>query len=163
YPRSFLSLLLIGFTIVAAPLLFALFSNAIDFERLAALAEQAVHSAVRVTQASRSLIGSITALERSGRPYAVAGEATFFQAYSANRATFLNNLRSLDDMALSDEQRIELSAIREQEQSINELISDSRPTPDLSQRLARDFALLSDRSQALVHIGDHVIDESIEH
>ena len=35
YPRSFLSLLLIGFTIVAAPLLFALFSNALAFERLA--------------------------------------------------------------------------------------------------------------------------------
>ena len=42
YPRSFLSLLLIGFSIVAAPLLFALFSNAIAFERLADLSEQAV-------------------------------------------------------------------------------------------------------------------------
>ena len=55
YPRSFLSLLLIGFTIVAAPLLFALLSNALAFERLAALSERAVHSAVKVTQASRSL------------------------------------------------------------------------------------------------------------
>ena len=35
YPRSFLSLLLIGFIIVAAPLLVALFSNALAFERLA--------------------------------------------------------------------------------------------------------------------------------
>ena len=52
YPRSFLSLLVIGFTIVAAPLLFALFSNALAFERLAGLSEQAVHSAVKVTQAS---------------------------------------------------------------------------------------------------------------
>ena len=62
YPRSFQSLLVIGFTIVAAPLLVALFSNALAFERLAGLSEQAVHSAVKVTQASRSLVSTVTAL-----------------------------------------------------------------------------------------------------
>src|SRR5258706_4267017 len=85
YPRSFLSLLLIGFTIVAAPLLVALFTNAVAFERLAGLSEQAVHSAVKVTQASRSLIGVITSLERSARPYAVAPAATFLQTYRNHR------------------------------------------------------------------------------
>src|SRR6266851_2794442 len=104
YPRSFLSLLLIGFSIVAAPLVFALFTNVMAFERLAGLSEQAVHSAVRVTQASRSLLGAITALERSARQYAVAGEATFLEAYRANRATFLNLTGQLDSMALSDNQ-----------------------------------------------------------
>src|SRR5437762_2657752 len=102
YPRSFLTLLLIGFTIVAAPLLFALFSNALAFERLAGVSEQAVHSAVKVTQASRSLIGVITALERSARQYAVAGEAPFVEAYRIHRANFQAITRSLDDMALSE-------------------------------------------------------------
>src|SRR5258706_12618693 len=88
YPRSFLRLLLIGFTIVAAALRFALFSNAVAFERFAGLSEQAVHSAVKVTQASRSLIGVIPALERSARQYAVAGEAPFVEAYRTHRANF---------------------------------------------------------------------------
>ena len=61
YPKSFLSLLLIGFSIVAAPLVFALFTNVMAFEKLAAISEQAVHSAVRVTQASRS---NASALEK---------------------------------------------------------------------------------------------------
>ena len=82
YPRSFLSLLVIGFTIVAAPLLFALFSNALAFERLAGMSEQAVHSAVKVTQASRSLVATVNSLERSARQYAVAGEGTFLDAYT---------------------------------------------------------------------------------
>ena len=60
YPKSFLSLLLIGFSIVAAPLVFALFTNVMAFEKLAAISEQAVHSAVRVTQASRSLLPAIS-------------------------------------------------------------------------------------------------------
>src|SRR5438270_6131865 len=101
YPKSFLSLLLIGFSIVAAPLVFALFSNVMAFETLAALSEQAVHSAVRVTQASRSLLPVITSMERSARQYAVAGESTFLDAYKTNRASFLSLTRSLDAMALS--------------------------------------------------------------
>ncbi len=86
YPRSFLSLLLIGFTLVAAPLVAALFSNAVTFERLAALSEQAVLQAVKATQASRGLTGNLAALERSARQYALAGEQTFLEAYRTNRA-----------------------------------------------------------------------------
>ena len=162
YPRSFLSLLLIGFSIVAAPLLFALFSNALAFERLAGLSEQAVHSAVKVTQASRSLLGVITALERSARQYAVAGESTFLDAYRTNRASFVRITRQLDAMALSDNQRSEVAAIERQEEGVNQLITRTGPTPELSRRLPREFATLAERSQTLVQMGDQVIDEGIE-
>ena len=120
YPRSFLSLLLIGFTIVAAPLVFALFANAVAFERLAALSEQAVLGAVKVTQASRALTANIASLERSARQYAVAGEAPFLEAYRANRAAFAATLRSIDDMALSEPQRAESGAIARLEEEISE-------------------------------------------
>jgi two-component system sensor histidine kinase GlrK len=162
YPRSFLSLLLIGFTIVAAPLLFALFSNAVAFERLAALSEQAVLSAVKVTQLSRTLSGNITALERSARQYAVAGEATFLEAYRTNRNAFQATVRILEEMTLSDEQRVELGALSKQEEAINQMIMRASPKAELSMRLAGDFAQLADRAQGLVRLGDGVIDEGIE-
>jgi two-component system sensor histidine kinase GlrK len=162
YPKSFLSLLLIAFTIVAAPLLFALFSNAVSFERLAALSEQAVLSAVKVTQASRALTATITALERSARQYAVAGEATFLEAYRANRTAFQNSLRQLDEMPLTEAQRAEVEGIQKQEESIHLMLTSTAPTPALSIRLTGDFAQLSDRGQSLIRIGDVVIDEGIE-
>lgn len=162
YPRSFLSLLLIGFSIVAAPLVFALFSNVMAFERLAGLSEQAVHSAVRVTQASRSLVGVLTSLERSARQYAVAGEKPFLDAYNSHRASFLRLTLQLHGMALSDNQRAEVAAIERQEEGINQLIKGMGPTPELSRRLGREFAALAERGQALVHLGDQVIDEGIE-
>jgi two-component system, NtrC family, sensor histidine kinase GlrK len=162
YPRSFLSLLLIGFTIVAGPLLVALFTNAVAFERLAVLSEQAVHSAVKVTQASRALVGTLNSLERSARQYAVAGEATFLEAYRQNRIAFADSLRSLGNGSLSESQRIEVAAIQEQEAAIHALIARSRPTPELSARLGKDFAVLFDRAQSLVRLGDQVIDEGIE-
>jgi two-component system sensor histidine kinase GlrK len=161
YPRSFLALLLIGFSIVAAPLLFALFSNAIAFERLAALSEQAVHSAVRVTQSSRALLSAITALERTARQYAVAGEPTYLEAYRVNRERYLSMARELDGMQLSDEQRAQLSTIEREERLINDLVTKLGPAPALTNRLPAAFNSLVERAQALVQLGDHVIDQGI--
>ena len=162
YPRSFLSLLVIGFTIVAAPLLFALFSNALAFERLAGLSEQAVHSAVKVTQASRSLVASVGSLERSARQYAVAGEHTFLEAYRGHRVAFQALIRQLNAMSLSDGQHAEVAAIERQAEAIHQFVSRTGPTPSLSQFLQREFAGLTERAHSLVALGDQVIDEGIE-
>src|SRR5258708_33397322 len=162
YPKSFLSLLLIGFSIVSAPLVFALFTNVMAFEKLAALSEQAVHSAVRVTQASRSLLPVITSLERSARQYAVAGDSTFLEAYRTNRAGFLALTQHLDAMALSEEQRAEVASIERDAETINNLVTQLGPVPELSRRLPGAFALLAERGQKLVRLGDQVIDQGIE-
>ncbi len=162
YPRSFLSLLLIGFTIVAVPLVFALFANAVAFEKLAALSEQAVLAAVRVTQASRALTGQVASLERSARQYAVAGEPPFLDAYRVNRATFGATLRALEEMSLSEAQRAESAAIAKMEEEIHGRLARMPASPELSMRLSTDFSLLSSRTLALVSLGDRVIDEGIE-
>ena len=162
YPRSFLSMLLIGFALVAVPLLFALLSNALAFERLAALSEQAVHSAVKVTQASRALLGTIGSLERSARQYAVAGEVPFLEAYASHRASLLATLRQMQGMALSEAQRAEIAAIEAQAEAIHQFIGRTGPTPALSPYLAREFSAMTDRAAGLVDVGDRVIDENIE-
>jgi two-component system sensor histidine kinase GlrK len=162
YPRSFLSLLLLGFTIVAAPLIVALFSNALAFERLAELSEHEVHSAVKITQASRALLTSSAGVERSARQYAVAGEAALLDAYRNNRTAFLSTLRQLQGMTVSDAQRKELEAIARGSQVIDTVIARTGPTPQLSQRLAREFADLGAHVHALVDLGDHDIDAAIE-
>ena len=162
YPRSFLSLLLIGFTIVAAPLLFALFSNSVAFERLATLSEDAVHTSVRAAQASRALSVHIAALERSARQYAVAGDAAFLEAWRANRATFTSMVKALEAMPLTDGQRNALSAIVKAEDAIRANIARRGPTPELSIALAGDFIALNERGQALAALSDTAIDEGIE-
>ncbi len=162
YPRSFLSLLLIGFSIVAAPLLFALLSNAVAFERLAGISEQEVHAAVKVTQASRAVLASITSLERSARQYAVAGEGTFLDAYRTDRTRFRALTRELEGMALDDAQRSTLVEVEKQEAAINALVTGQGPVPALAQRLPHEFDLLVEGGQALVQLGDRVIDAGIE-
>ena len=55
YPRSFIRLLLIGFTLVALPLIGALVTSAIAVDRLANRSQIAVYGAVQATQSSRRL------------------------------------------------------------------------------------------------------------
>jgi two-component system, NtrC family, sensor histidine kinase GlrK len=162
YPRSFLSLLLIGFTIVAAPLLFALFSNSVAFERLATLSEEAVHNAVKAAQASRALSVNIAALERSARQYAVAGDAAFFETWRANRESFKAIVNTLEPMPLTEGQRAEVVAIVKAEDAIRAVIARRGPTPELSIALASDFIALTEHGQALAGLSDSAIDEGIE-
>jgi two-component system sensor histidine kinase GlrK len=162
YPRSFLTLLVLGFSIVVAPLLFALFSNAVAFERLAAISEDAVHTAVKVAQASRSLAARVAALERSARQYSVAGEKSFLEAYQKHRIAYVEVYGRLDAMSLSDAQRSELESIGRQVDSIHQFVEKGGPTPALAAYLAREFSSLMDRSQALVNLGDDMIDQGIE-
>ncbi|HUL56433.1 MAG TPA: ATP-binding protein [Usitatibacter sp.] len=162
YPRSFLSLLLIGFAVVVAPLLFALFTNALAFERLSRLAEQAVHSSVKVTQASRALAAVISTLDRSSRQYAVAGEAAPLDAYKSARAGFQRIAHQLEEMDLTEAQRSELMAIVRDEDAASQLVTRLGPTPELSRRLPQEFATLAERGQALVREGDQVTDQAIE-
>ncbi len=162
YPRSFLSLLLIGFSIVAAPLLFALLSNALAFERLAGISEQEVHAAVKVTHASRTLLAVITSLERTARQYAVAGEPKFLETYRGNRVRFHALGTELEAMVLTDAQRATLAGIEKQEASIGALVSGLGPVPALAQRLPREFDVLVEQGQGLVQLGDRGIDAGIE-
>ena len=162
YPRSFLSLLVIGFTIVAAPLLFALFSNALAFERLASISERAVHSAIKASQASRSLVTTVGSMERAARQYAIAGEAPYLDSYRSHRNTFLALVRQLDGMPLTENQRSELGALSRQAEAMNDFMIGSGPTPALAQYLQREFVGLNERAHAMVALGDTVIDDGIE-
>src|SRR5260221_11510474 len=64
YPRSFLGLLLTGFTLVMLPLVAALAYSAWNTERLAGLSRSAAFNASQAARTSRSLVDRIAASHR---------------------------------------------------------------------------------------------------
>src|SRR5712671_3243246 len=74
YPRSFLGLLLAGFTMVALPLVGALAYSAWNTERLADQSRSAVFSASQAARASRSLVNRIGSIERLAQQVAVLND-----------------------------------------------------------------------------------------
>src|SRR2546422_4878358 len=71
YPRSFLGLLLTGFTLVMLPLVGSLAYSAWNTERLAGQSRTAVFNASQAARASRSLVDRIGSVERLAQQIAL--------------------------------------------------------------------------------------------
>src|SRR5712691_4292683 len=82
YPRSFLGLLLAGFTLVVAPLVGALAYSAWNIERLAEQSRSAVFSASQAARASRSLVNRIASIERLAQQIAVVEDPALAADYA---------------------------------------------------------------------------------
>src|SRR5258707_9477485 len=83
-PKSLSGLMLIGFTIVATPLLFAIVNAAVQMNRLSTRSEQLVVHGVRVTRNNQRMFEEICALERTARLYQIIGTSEALDAYGRN-------------------------------------------------------------------------------
>ncbi len=111
YPRSFLGLLLVGFLIVALPLIAGLVSNAYSIERLSEQSQKAVYNATVATQNARQLAGLSLAMERSGRFYAVSGDRDLIETYKQSRESFLKLAGEFMLLPLTPEMRMKGSPV----------------------------------------------------
>ena len=91
-PKSFLTLILIGFGFVALPLIFALIYSAFHVERLADKSQVTVYTAVQATQNTRMLLEQLTGMERSARQYHVLKDPAFLHSYEEKHQAFQKTL-----------------------------------------------------------------------
>ena len=78
--------MLIGFTIVAAPLIFAIVNAAVQMNRLSTRSEQLVVQGVRGTRNNQRMFEEIGALERTARLYQIIGNADLLDVYAATNS-----------------------------------------------------------------------------
>ena len=106
YPRSFLKLLVIGFTLVALPLILALINTAVSVDQLASRSQQTVYQAVQATQSTRRLAELITTMERAARQMVILGDRSLLDAYGVAREQLTRTAQQFErlpfDVELSD-------------------------------------------------------------
>src|SRR5882757_8358135 len=83
-PKSLSGLMLIGFTVVAAPLLFAIVNAAVQMNRLSNRSEQLVIHGIQGTRNNQSMFEEIGALERTARLYQIIGNSELLEVYTRN-------------------------------------------------------------------------------
>ena len=162
YPKSFLSLLLVGFLIVALPLILGLIANAWSIERLSEQSQKAVYNAAQATQASRALAGVVNGMERYARQYAIFNDVAFLDGYRNARNQFVTTTGQFEAKPLSAEQRDALTDIVKREAAIHAGVTTAAPSAELAQALGQDFAALSERVQALNTLSNQLIDQEVE-
>ena len=81
--------MLIGFTIVAAPLLFAIVNAAVQMNRLSFRSQQLVAHGMQGTRSNQRMFQEIEALDRQARLYQVTGSADLLDAYAQHHARLI--------------------------------------------------------------------------
>ncbi len=162
YPRSFLELLLVGFALVALPLVFALITSAVTVDRLANQSQTAVYQAVQATQSSRRLSELLTALERNARQIVILGDRSLLDAYKMSRAQFEQTAAQFNNFPFDAQQRADLDAIVATEQEIFDALANPSLKPSVLRTEVARFVELSDRAQAIMAKSSEMIDREVE-
>jgi two-component system, NtrC family, sensor histidine kinase GlrK len=162
YPQSFLKLLLVGFTLVAAPLVVALVTSGLAVDRLANRSQTTVYQAVRATQSSWRLSELLRAMERSARQIVILGDRGLLDDYRISRAIFLQTAKQFDSLPFDTEQRRSLDAILGGEQQIYDALTNHALKPASLEAQVSKFLELSYRAREITDKSAELIDREVE-
>ncbi len=165
-PKSLSGLMLIGFTCIAAPLLFAIGGAALQMSRLSERSEQLVIHGMQGTRNNQLMFQQISALERTARLYQIIGNADLLDVYARNgerlAKTARELLRLLPDAESQDLlHRIQAEATRLQQTltrvapnspAMADLVDAYPKLLDLSSQLAAHTNVQIDQELASLHV-----------
>ena len=162
YPRSFLKLILAGFSLAVLPLIFALINNAFSIHQLATHSQRVVYQAVQATQNSRFLIEQITNMERSVRQFAIIGEPSLLQGYGLANERFVDTARRMATLPLDARQKQALEALRAREAALFDRIGQSGAKAEVIRSAVAELAALSEVARALDEQGNLLVDREVD-
>ncbi len=162
YPRSFLGLLLAGFTLVILPLVGALAYSAWNTERLAGQSRTAVFNASQAARASRALVERIASIERLAQQTAVLDDAEIVAAYARVHRSFRQLSGEIATLPIDDAQAAALERTVEQEQSLYDLLT-GVPRPRVEPKeVAERIDRLIDSAREVLAVNNRIVDREVE-
>src|SRR5262245_11588312 len=162
YPRSFLGLLLAGFTLVILPLVGALAYSAWNTERLAGKSRSAVFNASQAARASRSLVDRIAAIERVAQQTALLDDPGIALDYARVHRSFKQLAVEIAELPLDAAQARALNVTVEREQGLFEMLT-THPRPRLdSAAVGERIDALIDSARDVLAINNRVVDREVE-
>ncbi len=162
YPRSFFKLLVVGFALIALPLMIAIINNAISIDQLGNQSQKAVYQAVQATQSSRKLAELIPAMERAAHQMLILGDRSLLDTYRVHRKQLLATATEFRNLPFDSEQRTSLREIVSGEAAIYDLLQNPNATPEQLQKGVQAFVGLGDRAQEINRRSNALIDREVE-
>jgi two-component system sensor histidine kinase GlrK len=161
-PRSLSGLMLLGFSLVALPLLVAVIIAAVQIRRLAQQSELLVEQGVQATRYNQVLFEQIASMERRARLYQVLRDRELVDVYRDNHQSFgetLDNLGRLSKDLRSDSQ---LLTLRSESQAIWEALRDAAPGSPALAATSQHFTRLWASAQDLADTSRRQIDAQLD-
>jgi two-component system, NtrC family, sensor histidine kinase GlrK len=143
-PKSLSGLMLIGFTIVAAPLLFAIVNAAVQMNRLSIRGQQLVVHGMQGTRSNQRMFEEIGSLERTARLYQIIGSANLMEDYARNHARLVNTIHELLSLPLDKESQAGARAVEDRANHLLEDLKHAAPNSTHMADLIGSFPQLLD-------------------
>jgi len=161
-PRSFLGLLLAGFTLVTLPLVAALAYSAWSTERLAGQSRSAVFNASQAARASRSMVERIGTIERLAQQLAVLDDPESREGYARAHRSFSQLAGEISLLPLDGAQAAALKRTVEHEQGLYDLLT-THPRPKLEREsIGERLDQLIDSAREVLAINNRIVDREVE-
>ncbi len=156
-PRSLNGLILVGFGLVALPLIIAVVWALFSLDRLAEQSEQLVVTGISAAENNRQLLQQVESLERVARQYLVLQSTDSLALLREDAQEFeltLDKMRPLAETASADSFA---HAVRASSRSIVRRLIESDNSVDETEKFVAEFAVLRQRvSRLSTMLSDHI-------
>ncbi len=161
-PKSVLALVLVGFSMVALPLIFSLIYAVVNVDRIVDQNQQALFQAVEATKGSLMLTEHLKAMERSALQFQLLEDDSFFQMYEITHKTLLETVADLSKLQMGERQQAQLRSLVEKEEALFKTLKTDPQNISMGIGAATAFATLSDLSQSILSENRRLIGREIE-
>jgi two-component system sensor histidine kinase GlrK len=156
YPKSFLTLLLIGFSLVALPFLFAFANATLYLDNITQQSRVAVTQAVQATRDSRTLVEQLGLMERVTRQYLVLGDTALIDSFITAHHKFNETAMALGKLPLDQSQHTALNEVTTKVDIIAARLT--LGNPKTLRQLLPEFAQLFEKVNNVLTESNHMID-----
>ena len=161
-PRSFLTLVFVGFLAVALPLLVAILFASLQVERLASQSERAVYRTVQLTHGGRNLVEELTGMERNMRQYLVLKDEARLAAYDKTHAELQGTVTYMLALEEDPPARQRLYELAERERRLFETLRGQRLDTAASEAAVAEFVPLAELARQILSEANASVGQGVE-
>ena len=153
--------MLIGFTIVAAPLLFAIVNAAVQMHRLSSRSEQLVIHGMQGTRNNQLMFEEISSLERTARLYQIIGNPDLLEVYARNQARLSATTLELSRLPLDAPSHADLQALRDLADRVSGELREAAPNSAKMTELIDTIPKMSELASKISNRTNEQIDREL--
>jgi two-component system sensor histidine kinase GlrK len=152
--------MLIGFTIVGAPLLFAIANAAVQMNRLSNRSEQLVIHGIQGTRNNQAMFEEIGALERAARLYQIIGKGELRDVYTVNHDRLAATINDLLTLPLDPQTQADARALLAEADRLSTELGTAQPNSARMDEIISAFPHLSEMASSVSNrISAHIDQE----
>jgi len=159
-PRSLSGLILLGFIVVALPLLLGTINAAVEMRSLSTASERLVTNGVAATQYTQAIVRQVASLERTARLFQILRRDSLLETFRQNHQLLVRTLGGLEDLPGDPDRAAVIERIRLTTNSIERgLVA---PDPRSTNEALRQFTQLSKDAGQLSTLASQQTDRELK-